>query len=150
MRKDEPFSIILLGDKEHLLLLQLICTLFFSHFYVHFLHLLLLIFLLFSKIFFSLVYIRQLEVTKAEINAFKNYSKFFHFTIFISNKPWYIGSSVGRVSEDLKVGMYLVQSLVVVPFIFRIFSSFMKHYITRAQGPVIVIAKKFKLWSSIY
>ena len=40
--------------------------------------------------------------------------------------------------------------VVVESFMFRIFSSFMKHDITRAQGPVIVIAKKFKLWSSIY
>ena len=40
--------------------------------------------------------------------------------------------------------------VVVESFMFRIFSSVMKHDITRAQGPVIVIAKKFKLWSIIY
>ena len=38
---------------------------------------------------------------------------------------------------------------VVVPFIFHILVRY-ETFITRAQGPVIVIAKKFKLWSSKY
>ena len=56
-----------------------------------------------------------------------------------------IVSGKTRFIEKCKSQVFFVES-----FIFRIFSSFMKHYITRAQGPVIVIAKKFKLWSSKY
>ena len=63
-----------------------------------------------------------------------------------NNKAAYCCCRYGRAVGTKGAGGVVV----VVPFIFRIFSSFMKHYITRAQGPVIVIAKKFKLWSSIY